>query len=226
MKLYEVEIFLDELKSYWLEEIDSIEDDEEMECENIDELKDDLEIYINDLHDLYINYASSDFHSLVESMLESLFVYIINRHKLKMDEGAPELEQLVDDEDLRTLFLYWTYEFDTNYGEYFSIVPKEPEEEEEEEEGEEETNKCEIVKESKYKNTYSALSSAFSEDSSQVKSFVDIVPKKNRPVNIYRLYKKPEIKVHDINERDFALNDMNLQKILDTFEIEIKGVNE
>ena len=215
MKLYDVETFLDELKSYWLEEIDSIEDDEEMECINIEELKDELEVYIDDLHDLYINYVNSDFHSLVESMLESLFVYIINRHKLEMDEGAPELEQLIDGEDLRTLFLYWTYEFDTNYGVYFSITPKEPEEEE----------KCELITEDKYNNTYSALDSAFSEDSSQVKSFVEVVPKKNRPVNIYRLYKKPEIKVHDINERDFALNDMNLQEILDTFEIEIKGVN-
>lgn len=215
MKLYDVETFLDELKSYWLEEIDSIEDDEEMECTNIEELKDELEVYIDDLHDLYINYVNSDFHSLVESMLESLFVYIMNRHKLEMDEGAPELEQLIDSEDLRTLFLYWTYEFDTNYGVYFSITPKESEI----------GDKCELITEDNYNNTYSALDSAFSEDSSQVKSFVEVVPKKNRPVNIYRLYKKPEIKVHDINERDFALNDMNLEEILDTFEIEIKGVN-
>lgn len=184
----------------------------EEEWTNEDEMKQAAHGYIDDLQQAYITYKQGTLQSDVEDMLLSLYTYVVMKFGMQVSGDPPPVQSIIPGDDMKNFYRNWTYD----------IIDKELLFEFEE--GEEpDTGK--VVTTDDYKNFKKAIEEANTIDSSMIASARCELANSVRPLIIYLLFEKPNTTSQEIDIKNYILQNLHLQDVIDEFNFIIKGIN-
>ncbi len=197
-------------KQYWQNEIHNKCVEEEWT--NEEQMQQDAETYINNLQNTYITYKEGTSKESLEKVLLPIYVYLSIKYGMTVSGDPPSIPEIIENEDIRNCYINWTLDI-PNGQDLFTL-----------EEGEEPfTGK--VVLTEIYNNFKSAIEGGNDTDSTKLEAVECTTANSIRPLMLYQLYGKPNTTPANINHKEYVLNDMHLQEILDEFGFEIKGIN-
>lgn len=236
MKLRELRVgnesaWINPAKAYWDNEI-------HIKCvaegwTNEDAMKTDAHSYIDALQTAYTGYKSgADVNALNRALLV-IYGHVSMKYNMVVADDPPVIPVIITGDDIRNFYLNWSLDL-TDHEDIFileGLVPPEPEPEEgggEEggEEGDPEPiTEGVVTKTSDYLALESSISGGASTDSALLISIETSLAGNIRPFMINQLFAKPTTSSNNLDIKDFILETMILQDVLDEFGFEIKGIN-
>ena len=180
---------------------------------NKDQLLNSLDSQLGSLATSYQNYINGSSENKVKDLLIPVFAYIMIRYKKEYLEPVPSIGDLMENNDLRTLYTNWTYELPSDYGTVFTLVSSGSP-------GEGVLGKAGV-----YYNVESAINNGNSTDNDQLGTIPHHLYTVTKDVNIHLTFKPVKTRLTDIDPKNFALEEMHLDEILEVFNFSISGVN-